>query len=209
MLIVALALLSRKHLQSNKIIITAIIIVFSLSEIWFSVGGIFLEFPRLGVVELDQYLAKEIGSARSSASVTSPNPHLNAVIQHYYNKLPKGDTPVLIVYDENTVMSPKLWLFARRLYYEGIPTITVGQFNSMIGQNGPEYFKSYKIYFVKANENSVMINTNLFYSPDAKNLENFLKKEFNLDPIKTIYGFQPDNQGIQQIPMFYVYKILF
>ena len=207
--VVVLVFLIKKYIRPNKIFLFAGIIIFSLWEIWFSIGGIFLEFPRLGVVELDQYLAKEIGSARSSALVKSPNPHLNAVIQRYYNKLPKGDAPVLIVYDENIVISPKLWLFARRLYYGGIPTITVGQFNGLIAKNGVEYFKSYKVYFVKANENSVMINTNLFYSADATNLEAFLKKEFNLNPVKTIYGFQPDNNGLQQIPMFYVYKILF
>ena len=199
----------KQHIRLNKVLFFAAITAFVIWEIWFSIGGIFLEFPHLGVVELDQYLAKEIGSARSSALVKSPNPHLNAVIQRYYNKLPKGDAPVLIVYDENIVISPKLWLFARRLYYGGIPTITVGQFNGLIAKNGVEYFKSYKVYFVKANENSVMINTNLFYSADATNLEAFLKKEFNLNPVKTIYGFQPDNNGLQQIPMFYVYKILF
>jgi hypothetical protein len=209
LLITFLLFAIKQRLNVNKLFFSFGILAFVFWEIWFSIGSIFFEFPRLGVVELDQYFRQEIGSARSSVFIRSPNPHLNAIIQDYYNERSKGVDPVLIVYDDNIIMSPRLWLFTRRLYYEGVPAMTVGQFNSIIAQSGPEYFKSYKIYFVKANENSVVVNNNGFFNPDAKNLENFLKKEFNLTPIKTTYGLHPTGAGLQKVPTFYVYKILF
>lgn len=167
-------------------------------ELIFTVQGIFIEFPNFGVVQLDQYLSEKIGNLRPRAVAQSSNPHLQEIIQAYLKKYPVGNGSNIIVYDENLGLSPRLWLFARRSFYHGIPSATTGQFKALLRSRGATYFKGYTLYFVKTTS-STDINP-YFSTNDAAQFEAFLQQEFSLQPEKTIVGH------FEQ-PMFYVYKV--
>ena len=104
----------------------------------------------------------------------------------------------MIIYDENISLSPKLWLFARRLFYHGITTVTATNFKNMIKSKGIDYFKDYELYFVRATQYTVLTPT--LISNDASDLENFLSRELNIKPEKIIYGHL-------NLPMFKVYRL--
>ncbi|OGY64279.1 MAG: hypothetical protein A3I89_01150 [Candidatus Harrisonbacteria bacterium RIFCSPLOWO2_02_FULL_41_11] len=161
--------------------------VFLAYELYFSIGGIFLEFPNFGVARLDRYLEAEIDGKRPLRLPESPNPHLDAVIKKYGRPLPTVDESLVIVYDENIALSSKLWLFTRRLYYRGILTVTAGQFKTLLQNQGMEAFNNSRIYFVKATENT-SLNPN-FTTKDAEELEYFLRTQLNLNPAEKIYGY--------------------
>lgn len=169
-------------------------------EIIFSVYGIFITFPDRGIVKLDQYLDQEIGTKASAAIPLTPNPNLNAVITKYSSLLEKSTTSLMIIYDENISLSPKLWLFARRLFYHGVTTVTATNFKNMLKFQGMDYFKGYAIYFVRATQYTTLTPT--LISDDASNLESFLTQELKLQPEKIIYGYL-------DLPMFKVYKFSF
>ena len=148
-------------------------------------------------MKLDQYLDQEIGTKASSAIPLTPNLNLNAVITKYSSVLAQSTTSLMIIYDENISLSPKLWLFARRLFYHGLTTVTATNFKSMLQIKGLEYFNSYQIYFVRATKYTALAPT--LISNDASNLENFLNQDLKLTPTKIIYGYL-------NLPMFIVYK---
>ncbi len=166
-------------------------------EIIFSIYGIFITFPDRGIVKLDQYLDQQIGAKASAAIPLTPNPNLNAVITKYSSALAQSTTSLMLIYDENISLSPKLWLFARRLFYHGLTTVTATNFKSMLKSKGQEYFKGYEIYFVRATQYTTL--TPALISNDASNLEIFLNQDLKLTPTKIIYGHL-------NLPMFVVYR---
>ena len=198
-----------KRFMRNHILWGGLVALFVVGELWFSIQGIFVEFPHLGVVDLDRYLSTTLGSSQSfSSAIPVDNLHLNAIIQKNAAKLPEAIVKKMIVYDENIIISPRLWLFARRHYYHGIPAIPVREFKNIIRVRGTESLHGYEVYFVKATEKTAIINT-LGITSDAQDLEGFLKNEFNLNPAALIYGLQLMPQGgFQSMPMFLVYKII-
>ena len=171
--------------------------MFLAYELYFSIGGIFFEFPDFGVAKLDAYLEESLGGQRSLRLPQSPNPHLDAVIKKYGRRLPASGESTVIVYDENIALSSKLWLFTRRLYYHGVLTVTAGQFKTLLQNQGMEAFKDSRIYFVKATADT-SLNPNLAIK-DAEELEAFLHIQSGLDPAAKIYGRN-------NILMFAVYK---
>ncbi len=206
--VIVLTVLYFFYYIKSSIIKIVIITVFVLSEIWFSIGGIFIEFPSLGVVATDQYLSSVLGPDSSIAIFESPNPHLNLVTQQYAAKMPKGYRRKLLVYDNNIVISTRLWLFARRRYYHGIPAITAYQLKQLFRERGVESFSGYEIYFVKVNEDTLLFDR-YGATRDANELEDFLKKELNLSPIFTSYSVVPQfGGGLKAIPSLMVYKII-
>lgn len=168
-------------------------------EAVFMIDGIFITFPDRGVVKLDQYFDAQLGRRRSSALPVSPNPHLNMVIVKYASLLPPSGVSVMIVYDENLSLSPKLWLFARRTFYHGLTTVGATDFKQMLKTKGLAYFKNYEIYFVRATEYTTLSPYQI--STSAAELRNFLDQELHLKPEKVIYGYL-------DLPMLEVYKFI-
>ena len=203
----AYAFLAVKKAINNKIFFGAILAVFVIFDGWFMISGIFIEFPHLGVVEVDQYLTQVFGSGRSAKLPQSPNPHLEAVIERYARNMSSDEKAKMIVYDENIILSAKLWLFTRRLYYHGIPAVTVAQFKQLMRERGVPYFHAYDIYFVKANERSTVIEP-ARATADAIELETFLTTQLRISPVFTAEGEQPKvGGGMERVRMLTVYKI--
>src|SRR3989344_5468945 len=118
--------------RESRRIMGILLALFFGYEIFFTTQGVFVEFPRFGVVEVDEYLNRELGVERSIAMPQFNNPHLNAMAQSYYQKLPAGNRAILLVFDENLSLTTRLWLFMRRTYYHGISAVTTGNFKSML-----------------------------------------------------------------------------
>ena len=183
----------------NGILLKILLTAFILYEGYFMYDGIYRTFPDFGIVKLDQYLDSALEGKRSLAVPKSPNPHLDKIIQENFSRLPPGDKPVLIIYDENIDLSARVWLFARRMYYRGVPSVSTGHFKSLMRERGPDAFSGYIIYFVKIAPYG-LVNP-YFQTPDADEFEVFLKRELSLTPDTTITGYE-------ELPAMYVYKII-
>jgi len=188
--------------RESRRIMGILLALFFGYEIFFTTQGVFVEFPRFGVVEVDEYLNRELGVERSIAMPQFNNPHLNAMAQSYYQKLPAGNRAILLVFDENLSLTTRLWLFMRRTYYHGISAVTTGNFKSMLQNPGPAYFKGYEIYFVKGSPDT-NLNT-LINSSDAQEFEGFIKENLNLQPDFVSYGH--GRFPGKELPMLTVYK---
>lgn len=188
-------------LEGRRVISVLLVILFGY-EIFFTLQGVFVEFPRFGVVQVDDYLNRELGSERSVAMPQLNNPHLNSVVQSYYQKLPAGNRPIILVFDENLSLTTRLWLFMRRTYYHGISAVTTGNFKRMLQNPGPAYFKGYEVYFVKGSPDT-NLNTLMSVS-DAQEFENFIKTNLNLQPDFISYGH--GRFPGEELPMLTVYK---
>ncbi|OGF73666.1 hypothetical protein A3J56_00170 [Candidatus Giovannonibacteria bacterium RIFCSPHIGHO2_02_FULL_46_20] len=200
---------ANRHVLGLRIIFVAAFI-FLASEIWFTIDGIFLEFPQLGIVEMNRRLDELVGEGPSQTLPQVSNFHLNAVVQRYARHYPPGDHQKIIVYDSSLIISAKLWLFTRRFYYHGIPTFPTEAFKQLIQERGVEYFKNYEIYFVRVNEQTVLANPYAPRTPHAKELEDFLTAELGLSPSFVTYAYQPTPEGgYQQLPALSLFKITF
>lgn len=189
---------ARDYLK-NGLVLKVLVAVFILYEGYFMYEGIYRTFPDFGVAKLDRYFNVALGDRRSLVIPKSPNPHLDKIIWKNFSRQSAGNKPVLIVYDENIDLSARIWLFARRMYYHGIPSVSTGHFKSLIREQGINAFHGYTVYFVKSDPRG-LINP-YFKTPDADQFEAFLKKELSLTADMTIFGYQ-------QTPMMYVYKII-
>ena len=181
---------------NQEIISKVLIAIFLIYESYFA-SNIFFTFPDFGIAQLDKYLNSELGDQRSLAIPASPNPHLNQIIKD--NALwftPMGKS-ILIIYDENIGLSPRLWLITRRNYYHGIPALTVNQFKNLIKDDSNSRFHGYNIYFVKASDKTYL--NPLYFNPAAQEFEAFLRQQLSLSPDKMIYGYN-------NLLMFTAYK---
>ncbi len=186
----------------QHMLVKCAIALFVAYEAFFAIDGTFFTFPNFGIVQLDAYLNRLFQGRRSPLTFESPNPHLKAVMEEYGNRRPPAAKPFLVIFDENVAISTRLWVFARRLYFEGVPVITAGNFKRFLQSQGVETFKGYEIFFVKASPYT-SLNT-AFATGDANELETFLRQEFDLKPEKVIYGY---DQARNPQPMFSIYKI--
>jgi len=186
--------------KSSAPLLWVVVIVLAY-ESFFTIQGVFVEYPDFGIAKLDAYFDEVLGNRASLATPTSLNPHLNAVMGSYYKTLPKNDKFTLLVFDENLSLTPRLWLFDRRLYYHGIPAMTAGNFKNFLKSRGAAYFHGYDIYFVKASADTSL--NPLLFVPDAQDFEHFLNQELNLRPDKIIEGHGRLPGPLQ--PMLYVY----
>ena len=185
-------------LFNNNIFLKIALVVFLAYELFFSVSGLFFEFPDFGVVKLDNYLDEQFKGLRSKYPPGSPNPHLDKIIKNNLVGIEPSEKSFMIVFDENLSLPDRLWLYTRRIYYHGITAVTTGNFKTILKSSGLNGFSGYEIYFVKATDNAPL---NPYYrNSDASELESFLKEQFSLNPEKIIMN--KDN-----IPMFLVYKI--
>ena len=181
---------------NKEVIFKILAAAFLVYELIFGMD-IFRTFPDFGIVTLDKYFDAEFGNRRSQAIPSSPNPHLDRVIKKNALHFPDMGKTVLIVYDTNVALSPRLWLFSRRNYYHGIPALSVDQFRHLLKTGGIDRFKDYEIYFAKASKNTPINPT--FYTNSGEELEAFLRQSLNLSPTKMIYGYN-------NLLMFTVYK---
>lgn len=154
--------------------------------------------PDYGVVKLDKYFDSIFDGNRPESLPTHPNPYLNTVIQKYAEKYPATLGPTGIIYDDNIALQSSLWLFSRRQYYHGIPVMLASNFENIIEKNEISTFKSFTLYFVKAEEAAPLKPTTP--TEYAKNVELFLQKN-NQKPAIVITGY-----GANSIPAFKVYK---
>jgi len=183
---------------SREVFLTILICLFLAYELFFATD-IFRTFPDFGVVKLDNYFNSVFEGKRSLDLPASSNPHLDKIIKSYALKIPPAEKPVIIIYDGNIGLSPRLWLFARRNYYEGIPAFNVDQFKNFL-QSGVERLQNYDIYFVKASGSTIL--NPLFHGSTAEEFERFLTKDNNLTPVNQVYGYN-------NLLMFTVYKFSF
>lgn len=181
---------------NGEIILRILIAGFFVYELSFGFS-ILWTFPDFGIVTLDKYFDAEFVGRRSLAIPVSSNPHLDKIIENNIAGLPAMDKQILIIHDTNIALSPRLWLFTRRNYYQGIPVLSVDQFKNFLKIGGTEQFNNYLIYFVKAGKNTQL--NPAFYTPSGEEFEYFLLSQFNLNPDKIIYGYN-------NLPMFTVYK---
>lgn len=181
---------------NKKSLLLILAAVFAAYELFFALD-LFYTFPDFGIVKLDNYLNAQLGNKRSLFIPASPNPHLNQIIKLWATKIPVADKSTLVVYDSNIGLSPRLWLFTRRNYYQGIPNFNVDQFKNFLQKEGQNAFRGYDIYFVKAEKDTIL--NPLFQNTSAEELEAYLVKELNLNPVRVIYGYH-------NLLMFKIYK---
>jgi len=183
---------------NGEILFRILITGFFIYELSFG-ASILWTFPDFGIVTLDKYFDEEFGGRRSLAIPVSSNSHLDKIIEDNIAGLPVMDKQILIIYDTNIALSPRLWLFTRRNYYHGIPVLSVDQFKNFLKIGGTDQFNNYLIYFVKAGKNTQL--NPAFFTPSGEEFESFLRSQFNLSPVKMIYGYN-------NLLMFTVYKFI-
>ena len=181
---------------NRELLFKILVAGFLMYELFFGLS-ILWTFPDFGIVTLDKYFDGEFNGQRSLSIPSSPNSHLDKIIKDNAARLPAMEKPVLIIHDTNVALSPRLWLFTRRNYYEGIPVLSVDQFKNFLKIGGTDKFNGYLIYFVKASKNTPL--NPAFYTPSGEEFEYFLRSQFNLSPVKIIYGYN-------NLLMFTVYK---
>ncbi len=186
-----------KYFWKDRRLGLACLAAFLAYELWFSVSSIFIYFPSFGVVALDDYFDSELRGFASSAFPTSPNPHINKIIQANLLKLPVGEPAIAIVYDENLSLPHKLWVFGRRTVYKGVTAMTTTLFKDLLRVKGLDYLDGYRIYFVKASPDAAL--NQYFLTNEAARFEQFLLNELGVQPEKVIYGHN-------NLPMFTIYK---
>ena len=180
----------------QETIFKVLIAIFLIYESYFA-SNIFFTFPDFGIAQLDKYLNFELGDQRSLAIPASPNPHLNQIIKDNALLFTPMGKSILIIYDENIGLSPRLWLITRRNYYHGIPALTVNQFKNLLKEESTDRFRGYNIYFIKASDKTYL--NPLYFNPAAQEFEAFLRQQLSLSPEKIIYGYN-------NLLMFTVYK---
>lgn len=181
----------------KKHLILILFMIFATHELWFTVDHLFINAPDYGVIKLDKYFDSIIRNGRAELIPKDSNPNLNKVIESYALPRPVKLDSVGIIYDDNIDTSPELWLFARRRYYHGIPTIKISGFEQALTQNDLKQFKDFTLYLVLAGPAAPQeILGHISYS---EKLEIFLKQITKKNPPLIIRG---DNNIIA----FTIYK---
>lgn len=130
-----------------------------------------------GFNELDEYLSQELGSKAPEIGITFEFPFAKKLLTEAAEKAQneKLETiPAGIVYNDNINLSAQLWVFLRRIVYDGWPTLSAESFRNNGGQ---EFFiKSgiKKIYFINATENTLQDRTRP-PTPDGDIMESQLR----------------------------------
>lgn len=123
---------------------------FLVFEATFTVNRVVVSPPDYGVVKLDRYFNSLFGHGRGPGLPHHPNPHLDRVIQTHALARQITLPPTGLVYDDNLGLSARLWVFARRQYYHGMPIISASAFGEALHGGRAEMFKGFTLYFAKA-----------------------------------------------------------
>jgi hypothetical protein len=129
-------------------ILAAAIFVFSF---WHSYKANVVQTIDYGIVKLDRYFKTEFAGRPSAIIPETQNRHLNKVIHDFSERKTEGRPHFsVVVYNDNVDLTTILWVFARRFFYENIPTMDVLNFQQIVAKEGPGYFKGFTIYFVQS-----------------------------------------------------------
>jgi 4-amino-4-deoxy-L-arabinose transferase-like glycosyltransferase len=138
------------HFPKQKWFIYAGVFIFIASEIFFTTKMVFFERADYGITKLDTYLTNIVGNARPAGTLlTDPNPTLKDTIQKYATRHPATLSKIGFVYDDAIANPAQLWLFSRRQYYQGIPTMPASEFLKKLSGTDSNAFKGFELYIVK------------------------------------------------------------
>ena len=154
--------------------------LFLIYETFFTANLLFLHAPDYGVRRLDVYFDSVFGGARPTTLPRSSNPRLDEVIQKFSANFPANLPPAGIIYDENLDLSPSLWLFSRRQYYQGIPIMPAVLFDEKLSDKNLAMFQGYNLYFVKTGAGAPLRQAG--HLPYADDIEKFLQSTAKTKP---------------------------
>ncbi len=171
---------------------------FLIWEICYSINRNFIQAPDYGIAKLDNFFEQEFVGKESAVIPESDNPHLNEIIKKFAGNKKNGDRVAsVIVYNDNVELPILDWIFYRRFFYHGIPTLFVENFNKAVSAQGEDYFRNFTVYFVQSTENTIL---NQFKKEKTAGLEFEARLQgMGLSPVKIIYGHG-------NLQMFRVYK---
>ncbi|MBI4114853.1 MAG: glycosyltransferase family 39 protein [Candidatus Niyogibacteria bacterium] len=180
-------------------VIGSILILFFFYEIFFSVRNTFIATADYGIVKLDHYFESAFKDSRPEGLPQHPNPHLNRYIQEYGSKTPGLLDPVGIIYDDRITTPARLWLFSKRQYYHGIPTVSASAFVRAVQEARADNFAGFEIYFVKTGPATVL------RAPQTTEQAEYIEKSLKDG------GIEPEIiiKGLNDAPAFYVYRFSF
>ncbi len=134
-------------------ILVALIFVFM---IWYSYRANVIQTVDYGIVKLDKYFSAQFEGRPSGIIPETTNPHLNRVIHDFAAEKPAGLPHFsVIVYNDNVDLTTILWVYARRFFYENIPTMDIVNFQQILAKEGRGYFKGFTIYFVQSGSDTL------------------------------------------------------
>lgn len=184
-------------------ILKLMVILFLISELFYSINKNILTTPDYGIAKLDNYLAEEFMGKESAVIPEADNIHLNEIINKFAAKKSENAERelMMLVYNDNLALPTIQWIFYRRFFYHNIPALYTENFIKILGQNGRGYFnpggRSFNLYFIQSTENT-LLNPFKMEKTIGADFEKWLQEQGN-KPVKTIYGH--DN-----LPMFRIYK---
>ncbi len=130
-------------------LVFSLFMAFVAYEIFFGADLLFINPPDYGVAKLDNYFDSIFKESRPAGFPSHPNQHLNRVIERYALSRLAILEPTGIIYDDDLATSPRLWIFSRRQYYQGIPIMPARVFEETLETKGKDFFKGFNLYFVK------------------------------------------------------------
>ena len=186
-----------------KYALQAVVIIFLIAELFFSVNKNFLKTSDYGIAKPDNYLAEEFKGKESAVIPEADNIHLNEIIYKFAAKKSENAKRdlIMLVYNDNLALPTIQWIFYRRFFYHNIPALYTENFIKILDQQGRGYFNPnnypFKLYFIQSTENT-LLNPFKTEKTIGADFEKWLQEQGN-QPVKIIYGH--DN-----LPMFRIYK---
>lgn len=180
-----------------------IVILFLISELFYSINKNILTTPDYGIAKLDNYLAEEFAGKESAVIPEADNIHLNEIINKFAAKKSENAERklIMLVYNDNLALPTIQWIFYRRFFYHNIPALYTENFIKILNQQGRGYFNPgghpFNLYYIQSTENT-LLNPFKMEKTIGADFEKWLQEQGN-NPVKTIYG--SDN-----LPMFRIYK---
>ncbi|MCR4311488.1 MAG: glycosyltransferase family 39 protein, partial [Candidatus Taylorbacteria bacterium] len=169
-----LALFEARKLIKNALIGTVVILLFVCYEGYFTSPYVSSHTADYGIRTLDNMFNELFKNARTAALPVHPNPNLNNVIENYSAKYEPTLPAIGLVYDDRISTPARLWVFARRQYYHGIPIMPASTFLAKLEKDNAEQLRGFQIYFVKAGPATTISDiTDAHYN---ESLETFFSK---------------------------------
>ena len=81
---------------------------------------------------LDNYLQRRLSGLKSAVTLTAKNDHMNRVMQTVAAKKQGTPANLQIILDPHIDISPMIWIYWRRMLYEGWPVISLQRFTDTV-----------------------------------------------------------------------------
>lgn len=152
--------LERLYINFNRFFVGLLIIIFVLLEMFFSINSFILRKPRgvknisyassnvetqnFGFNQLDAYLDNLLANKYTHFLGTPEYGFLNKFPDEYVAKMKKNGAesmPVFVVFDKSLNFLASLWVFDRRLYYQGWLIIDEVVFERVTGDELDQYYR--------------------------------------------------------------------